>query len=95
MISLLRKIFLKYIGWLFHNVFKAHMKYNSGVFVSMELYSQLFCGPCHIIMLLFSHESHISDCELLDQRDLYLPCLHSHQNFTQFQAHYKHSLNIP
>lgn len=76
-------------------MFKAHINYNSGVFVSMELYSQLFCGPCHIIMLLliFSHEFHILECELLEKRNLCLPCLSSYQLFTQFQARCKHSLN--
>lgn len=66
-----RKLFFKYKGWLFHNVSKAHIRYNSGVFVSMELYPQLFCGPCHIIMLLliFSHEFHILECELLEKKE--------------------------
>lgn len=65
------KLFFKYIGWFFHNVFKAHIKYNSGVFVSLELYSQLLCGPCHIIMLLliFSHEFHILECKILEKKE--------------------------
>lgn len=91
------KLFFKYIGWFFHNVFKAHKSIILGVFVSMELYSQLLCGPCHIIMLLliFSHEFHILECELLEKRNLCLPCLSSHQHFTQFQARCKQSVNLP
>ena len=52
-------------------MFKAHIQYNSGVFVSMELYSQLFSGPCHIKMLLliFSHKFHILECKLLEKKE--------------------------